>query len=404
MKMVNLRQVKRSMSSQKNKQPLNKKLELGKEYVLLFPKKDNELVAAAIVGRACSYDDLGMSFGRLSDKQMEVNEETGRIKDKSGMQAWANLSSILYKAAQLKEIEEAKEEAQKVADKTGSPVDRTSLSQTIDKINAKYEGIPKQGDTPAQAPTANRLVSSRISYDVATEAVLVPLDKELHPEYDKAVAVEVKLRETKITQLLDNLDNPNYNDKDDPDGFLEVRFSYKGKDKKEAGKNNFVGQEKSVRKINQEKDSNGKYVDPNVESIKGVLSSVTNDYDVMFSRSGAVSFAKTAADVETAMRKFLSTNRLLPLYIDMEDEMTRKNAKLILDLGCVYNVGSPQYETLKAMIEEDSEEVESTEHEVTADVEKLYEAKTVREFDDLAKGNEELAAMMNGDDDEIKDI
>lgn len=396
------RKAAKVQASQRNKQALGKNnLELGKEYILLFPKKDNEVVVSGIIGRNCDFNSLGLSFGRLSDDQMEINEETGRITDKSGMRRWAALSSILYKAAKARDIEEKKDEARKVAEKTGSPIDENGLAQAIEKVNVAYDGKPRQGDEAAVAPTKQRLISSRIEFNIFTEAVLIPLDKTLKPEYDKSLSVEVRLSPKKIKDINAILDDPNYNDANDPDGFLEVKFSYKGADRKEAGKNAYQGQESAVRKINLTKDENGEYVDSGVRSISHILNDTTHDTDLMFSRSGTVSFAKTAADVEAAMRKYLANNRMLPLYIDMQDEMTKRHAKDILELGCVFGEGTRQYKELQAIVESEEENVAEDET-ITGEISKLQEAKSARDVEQAVDANAELREMLG--DDEVTDI
>ena len=392
------------IASQKNKQSLGKNnLELGKEYILLFPKKDNEVVVSGIVGRSCDYEQLGISFGRLTDDQMEYNEETGRIKDNSGMRRWAALSSILYKAAKAQDIEKKKEEARLLSEKTGTPIDENALAQAIEKVNVAYDGKPRQGEEAAVAPTKQRLISSKVDFNVFTEAVLIPLDKHLKPEFDKALSVEVRLSNTKIKQLNAILDDPNYNDEHDPDGFLEVKFSYKGADRKEAGKNAYLGVEAAVRKIDFTKDENGNYIDSGVKSIAHLLSDTTHDDELMFSRAGTVSFAKTAADVEAAMRKYLSNNRILPLYINMEDELTKKHAKDILDLGCVFGEGTKQYNELLSIIEEQSGNTVEDDETLTGDLSKLTEAKSARDIETAVSSNKELEDLV-GNTDEIGDI
>lgn len=403
-KIKSTRSAEKVIASQKNKQSLGKNnLELGKEYILLFPKKDNEVVVSGIVGRSCNFEELGISFGRLTDDQMEYNEETGRIKDNSGMLRWAALSSILYRAAKAQDIEKKKEEARLLSEKTGTPIDENALAQAIEKVNVAYDGKPRQGDEAAVAPTKQRLISSKVDFNVFTEAVLIPLDKHLKPEFDKALSVEVRLSNTKIKQLNAILDDPNYNDESDPDGFLEVKFSYKGTDRKEAGKNAYLGVESAVRKCDFSKDGDGNYIDSGIKSIAHLLSDTTHDDELMFSRAGTVSFAKTAADVEAAMRKYLSNNRILPLYINMEDELTKKHAKDILDLGCVFGQGTKQYNELLAIIEEQEGNISDNEDEtLTGEISKLTEAKSARDIETAVSSNKELEDLVGND--EIADI
>lgn len=403
-RITNTREAVKVQASQRSKQSLGKKvLELGKEYVLLFPKKDNEIVVSGIVGRNCDYNSLNISFGRIVDSQMNINEETGRIKDNSGMQKWANLSNILYKASMAREISDKKDEAVKVADKTGSVVDEGALSQAINNVVLAYEGQKRQGDQAGVMPTKQKLVSTKVDFSIFTEAVLVPLDKQLKPEFDKAIGVEVRLSSTKQKQLNAILDDPNYNNMDDPDGFLEVKFSYKGADAKEAGKNAYLGVETAVRKIDLTVDNNNEYVDPGVKTITYILSDTTHDHEVMFSRAGTVSYAQTAADVESAMRKYLANNRMLPLFIELEDESVARHAKDILDLGCVFKEGTKQHTELLNIIEEQQGKEVVEDETITGGVKDLMGAKSTKDVEKIVGDDEELKSMIE-DGDEIEDI
>ena len=404
-RITNTESAAKVVASQKSKKMLGKdNLELNKEYVLLFPKKNNKVVVSGIVGRGCSHKDLGFTFARIADSQMEVNEETGRIKDNSGMGTWAMLSNILYKASQRKEEKEAEQNAINMANLTGAKVDDVALRQQLEKIDIAYNGRPKVGDEQAILPSRSRLVSSSVQFSIFTEAVLIPLDKELKPEFDKASGVEVSLSPTKVEQINGILKNSNYNNMDDPDGFLEIKFSYMGKDRKEAGKNKYMGVEPAVRKVNFSKDDNGEYVDNGTRMIAHLLNNTSHSDEMMFSRSGTVSFAKTSADLEAAMRKFLASNKILSAYIDLEAEDVKRNAKTIMDLNCVFGKDTKQYKELLEIIQEqeaDSDE-QQEEDTVSADLNKLKEAKDTEELEEAMKGNEELASMIS--DDEISDI
>jgi uncharacterized protein (DUF1778 family) len=402
-KITSTREAVKVQASQRSKQVLGKKvLELGKEYALLFPKKGNEVVVSGIVGRNTNYDALAISFGRIMENQMDINEETGRIKDKSGMDRWAALSSILYKASEAKEIKEKEEEAKSLAEKTGSSIDERALEQAIEKVREAYNGKKKQGDEKEVLPTKQRLVGSRVDFSIFTEALLIPLNKELKPEFEKAVGVEVKLSIAKQRQINAILDNPVYHDVNDPDGFLEIKFSYIGKDTKEAGQNKYQGVEPAVRKVNLEKDADGKYKDTGVESITHLLNDVSHDSELMFNRAGTVSFANTSADVEAAMRKFLANNRMLPLYIDFEDEMTIRHAKDIIELGCVFKPDTRQYKELLAIVEEQKDAIDKLEDDsITGDIAEVAKSKSTKEVVDKVDSNEELKNMV---EDEVEDI
>lgn len=398
-KISDTKQAAKVQASQRSKAAMGKKnLELGKEYTILFPKKDNRVVVSGIVGRNCNYDALKVSFGRIADSQMEVNPETGRIKDLSGMRQWATLSGILYKAAKLKDIQVARDEAQKIADATSSAIDEVGLQMSIDKVELAYEGAKATAEAKAILPTKQRLISYSVDFSIFTEAVLIPLNKQLQPEFDKAAPVEVRLSKSKIDQINSILDNPMYNNMDDPDGFLEIKFSYVGESTKAAGQNKYTGCEAAVRKVNLTKDADGNYVDSGTLQISGYLKDTTHDPDIMFSRAGTVSFANTAQDVEAAMRKYLSNNRTLPLFIDLEDEATKRAAKDIIALNCVFGTNTRQYTELMNIIEEQEAAngvADDDQGDISGDVGKLSSAKDTQDVAAAVAGNEELSGMIS---------
>lgn len=385
------------VASQRGKKSLGKILELGNEYTLLFPKKDNDVVMSGIPGRNACYDDLGIGFVRIPEDMMELQEETNRIIDKSGMNKWGILSSLLYSASKARDIEMSKQEAKKAAEMTGDPIDERALEQTINGIILDYDGAAKTGNSEAVLPKKQRLLSPSVDINLFTEAIIIPLNKDLEPIWDKASAVEVQISPAKLNQLSDIVKSKVYNNFDDPDGFLEVKFSYKGTTKNDAGKNKYAGVEDKVRKVNFQKNDDGTYIDPQVESNRGLFTSISNDSDIIFSRSGVVSFAKTPAELEAAMRKYLSTHRVLPAYIDLEDEKTKKFAKTLAEFG-LFSEDSKKYKELMAIIEEQEQDtvVEDVIEELDKGVKELSNSKSVSEANQVLTNNPNVAEKVSG--------
>lgn len=407
-KITNTGEAVKAQATQRSKTALGKKvLNQNTEYTMLFRKKNNSVAVAGMVGHNTNYDLLGMSFVRIPDKLMEVNEETGRIKDISGLNDWATLSSILFNAAKAKEISDAKEEQQKLADGTGTEIDTIALEQAIDKIKLLYDGRKKQGDEDAIAPKRQRLLSYSIDFNIFTEAVLIPLDGELKPEWDKAVCVEVQLNPVKQRQINTILANSKYHDINDPDGFLEIKFPYLGDTPQTAGKNAYLGVEHNVRKVNLEKAEDGTYIDPNVQSIAYKLNDTTNDHDLIFSRSRAVSYANTPEDVIAAIKRYLSVNKTLPLFIDLKSDAVKNAAKELINLDCVFRKNTKQYKELLQIVEDAEKEgkvAEAPEEDLTASLAKISEVTNTHEMEDLLNSDEELIKHQGEDTDEITDI
>ena len=378
-----------------------KNLQLGTEYTILLPRVGSDIVLAASVGRQCDWESLGFGFAKLPKEMMQINPDTDRITDLSCMVAWGRISSILYKAAKIRDIEDAKEEALKTAQRSGGKVDEVTLSQTIASIEEAYDGRPKKGEQAAVAPTKKRLLSSNVDLAYTTEGIVIPLDRTLKPVWNSAKVMEITLSLAKINQIIDILDNPNYCDVDDDSGFLEIKFAYVGKDTKEAGRNKFLGVEKAIRKVDLSTGENGEYLDADVRSISSLLKSVSHDGDAIGQRSSIANYAKTPADVDAAMRKYLASNRILTTYIDMEDEATKRSAQDLFEYN-VFNTGSKQYEELKAMLEAD-EAMSAGDDSITGKLVEAAEAGTARVAKEVLDSDSALQEMVAGDD-EVIDI
>lgn len=345
-----------AIDAQKNNKSFGQAVELGKEYSVIFRKKNGFPAVAGITGRNVDRDALGISFVRIPDDKLEQVGTTNSFRDSTISAKWATISNLLYKAAKAKEIADARDDAQKAADMAGVPIDELALSQAIEKIELAYEGRRAVDGVAAIQPTKRRLINSvgsKVEINVHSECVVVPLDSNMQPEYDKAVVAGIILRESRLRALSTIAGNPAYNDQNDPNGYMEVRFSCTGTDKKIAMRNPFVGVEKSVRKFNFDKDENGSYVDSHVTAILPKLSSITENAGIMRDRSSSSIWAGTVADLDAAMRKYLAANRVLPLFLDLNDDSVRRHAKTILDLGCVFREHSKQWEELKAIVDAD---------------------------------------------------
>lgn len=394
-------------ASQQGLQVIGKTLELGKEYTLLFPKliedgvRQDDIAMAGIIGRTTSFDDLRMSFVRIPDKDLEQNSETQRITDKSALRKWGVVSSILYKAAEFRDIENAKRDAADAAERQGVAVDETALAQAIENIRVQYNGRKSDGQNASVLPTKRRLIKSGTP-DILlfTEAIIIPLDGELKPEWEKAQAVEVTISNAKLKCLQEILKRPAYNDPESD--FYEVKFSYVGKDKKEAGGNKYTGLEAVARKVNMTKDAEGKFVDQNVQSIASKLAFIAHDGQTIFNRSNQVTFAKTPEDFEAAIRKFLADakNNILTTYIDMESDQVKKGASILDELK-IFNENSKQYKELQEVIKS----VGTPADDATNPVEELHAAATelagstgVSQAANVVDENPELAATIGAED------
>lgn len=363
----------------------SKTLTLGKEYELLFRKRAGDVVVSGMAGRQANFDVLNVGFVRLYDDQMEENPETGRITDKSSMRQWSVVSNILYRAAERMEIEEFEEKAKLTAKRTGMPLNQATLDQGIADIRDHYK-FNKDSGVKAE-DMAKPLLSNGIQFNIVTEVLVVPYNKDNAnaPEYNNAKVMEISLSPAKQRQIAEAIANPNYNDVEDEDGFIHMKFSYIGANSKEAGKKEFQPLEKVVRKVNLEKDDNGVYVDAGVASISSLISGMAKSAEAIYNSSNAVAYAATTADLDVAMKKYLA-NCILLTYVDFTEDIVKKNAEMLKDWG-IFNPDSKQYKELLEVIANaetdavsklEDEAKEAVENDVTEALE-IAKAKTVTE-------------------------
>lgn len=403
MKFNTLGQALHVQTSQQSKPTLGKKfLDLGTEYLLEFPKKDNQIVVSGIAGHQASYDALGISFVRILDSQMYENPETGVITDISGLTKYSIFSNYFYKAQEAQEIAEANEKAKKISENSGNPIDGIALAKALDEIDLAYNGKKAENGLARVAPSKQRLLSYGVDFRIFTECVLIPLDSQLKPLYDKAKGFEIQLSARKQRQLQAMIDNPQYNDVSDPDGFLEVKFSYTGTDIKEAGRKDYQAVEVAHRKIDLTRDENGLYTDPNTKIIGGILAGTSHDSDIIFNRSGTVKYANTIEEFNAAFRKFCVKDAALTIgYINYEDEKMKRDAKELLTLDCAFKAGSKQYNKLLDIVEENKEEAEEEDFVLALGSKALAGATSVGQAVAALDANSELEALVG---DELSDL
>lgn len=343
-----LGQAVKYQSAQKSKARFgSKNLVLGKEYELLFRKNNGDVIVSGMAGRQANFDELGIGFVRLFDDQLEENPETGRITDRSSMRQWSIISSILFHAAEKKEIDEFEEDAKKTAARSGMPINPATLEQGIEDIHNHYH---YNKDSGVKAEDMRRpLLSAGIQFNIITEVLVVPLlkDNGNAPDYKNARVMEISLSPAKQRQIAEVISNPVYNDMDDLDGFLHVKFSYIGANAQEAGKKEFQGLENVVRKVNLAK-VDGVYVDAGVASIAPMIDSIAKTSEAIYISSNAVAYASTTADLDVAMKKYLS-NCILLTYVDFTSDIVKKNAIMLKDWG-IFNPESKQYKELLEVI------------------------------------------------------
>lgn len=389
------------LSAQKQRMMIGQALELGNEYVILFPLRSGSIVVAGLPSRSASFGPKSFARCKLQlGVDFEMDPETGKLKDISELKAWGRLSNLLYKAAQAKETADKLEEERRRCETAGTEFNEVSANQIIENVNILYNGAPAEEDKEAVYPKRKRILDS-ITVQMFTEAVLLPLDKDtLKPLWGKAVGVEIALTPGRIKQLKEILKTPAYSEVADPDGFLEVKFSYKGDKKNIAGQNKYVGVELDHRKVDLTKDEDGNYVGPIKES-QHVLNGTAHDPESIYNRSGTVSMAKPITEITAKLRQYIASNVTLFEYVDMTDESFRVSARDFYAAN-IFNPNTKQYRELEEIVIELNEEegIEPEDTNVSDAIGKLANASSVADVAGLSE--EEIKDAM--DDEDIVDI
>ena len=292
-----------------------------------------DLIAASVPGRSCRYDVCGASFIKLSNEQIETDEMTQKTKDISGLDAWAKIAKVLHAAecAQKKKLKEL--EAQALSSATQIPVDQTKLNMEFEKLDLQYFGGKDQLGKNV-APEINPLVSG-LQYKMTTQVLVIPMVND-KPDYEKAQTAFMELSNTRISELLDIIEDAKYCSIGDE--YLEVGYKFFGKDTKEAGRKaklDGITKEYKLATIDPEGWASGgkRALD---KMVKG--GNVLQTADLMAGRNINLSGTKSVNDIESAIRKYCATNPGIVASINMESDEIKYAAKAFIEKGLVDSI------------------------------------------------------------------
>lgn len=342
-----LRASNRIRENQRTCQSLSKTVELGGKYRLFFPMISNngvaDILTAVKPGRKLDREKLGKGFIAI-----ENFEETasGRVIDKTGLDSYARMARVLHKAAEASEKEAAEREARAAADKLGTPVDQAALTEQLKKIETKYEGDNSDSKNPVYA-SVNPVVGP-VVIEIATECLVVPLDATDKPKWSDAKIASVSLSSSKSDQLVQVLDDKNYARIGEE--YLEVGYTYQGKDKATAGRNaKFQG---------ISKDLTLEVLDAETFATEGIpaLNRLATCPDDIAGRNFNMSSSVSPEEVISGFKAYCAKTPALFTSIDMESESTKYAAKDFVASGVVDKYAKVR-EALEALIDTDEDGV-----------------------------------------------
>lgn len=347
-------------NSTSKRRAFSQKMEVGNSYRLFFPLADDEkgdttIIVASAWGRKLDSDILGKgcNFVKLSP---DFNKD-GNLHDNSGIAPYARIARVIFEAECAFEKDEAKDEAARTARALGKDIDTIALASKLKEIEQTYHGDPDA--KPQRIYATKSPVIGRQTLEIATECLVVPLNVSGAPEWEKAeVCAFPFTSDKKIAQLRTIYQNSDYCAPDAE--YLEVGWTYSGKDKKEAGSN------AALTGISKDTSIATKF--PELwEANKYRLEDISSDPDTMASKNWTLSAATPVKEVVERLKAYLLKKPILLPHIDLEADITKQAAKDILELGVADGVKSVQ-ESLLALVNQTEDAEEEAEPEVTADV------------------------------------
>lgn len=335
--------------------PIGKILETAGAKARLFAKAipgQQDVIAAPAAGRNLNRDALGSSFILLDDYE---ETPTGKIVDKTILPVLARISKVMHNAEYKRKVRAAEDDARKIAEESGMPVDHVALGEKKKELELQYLG-GKIGDE-YKAPTENPLVSSSVNVNIAFEVYVVPLKDGDEPLWDKARLGSFNLSKTAMDEIISIAENIKYYNNEDP--YLELQYTKPAK----GGKHKFEG---------VSADSKLSVIKPDAfeANKQKILDALPKNAQDTANRNGTFSYSKDADTILVEFKKHVSRSRATLINIDFEAKETKVAAKDFLEYGLLEGTGKI-LEQMKALIE-----VEQTEEE-KAEIQKAAEETAV---------------------------
>lgn len=316
----------------------NKCRDLGGIYRIQFRQVPDgeggvDLVAATVPGRVLNYDLCGSGFLALKPDMYELTD-AGDIIDKTGLASWARISTVIHRARAAREKKNIAAEAERSAAELGKAVDAVSLNKNIEGIELRYFGGEAADGTkiyPKESPAI-----SGVKYKMTTRALVIKLNPDSSPDYKNAKYATIELSDQKKNELIGILADPKNVDltKD----YLEVSYSFVGKDKDEAGR------AAKFSAVNPTLYLEHEYPTEWQKTGKAMMENIATGNDVdamaemMMGKNRSLRFAKGPKDIVANLKVWLAKNEAVFGSIKMDDEATGWAAKDIIDEGLVDSV------------------------------------------------------------------
>lgn len=357
---------------------LSKVLELNNSYRIFVKKvflEEEQLwdfIVGMVPGRSTDFEVTGTSFMKLDGDQLEVDEETNKYKDVSGMATWARIARIIHEARAKDEMDAKEDEAKRNAQKLHQPIDQVKLAQEHEAIKLRYFG-GKAADGTNIMPKERPFIS-KLEFKSVMQILVVPLDAKGVPQPDKAKPAIFEPSAKRFQELTTILDNPAYNNVESE--WLEVGYSYLGDSKETAGRNaTFQGIAESLSIKTMYPEQWEKLQASFDKLVKG--DSVDKTAELMVSRCISLAGKSSVQDVIQGIKKWCSTNPGVLTYIDVTSDDVKAAAKDLISFGLVDGAVDIKNSLEELIAAQNSTEAETAPAETEADKEDAEQANAV---------------------------
>lgn len=300
---------------------LSKVVELNSIYRVFLPiiEVGNgkwTVAAAAVVGRQLDYDAIGHSFV-LTDYDVD---EFDRVKDVSGLDVFARLSSVLYDAAYNSELARIDRDAEATAINLKTEVDAADVKDKKQKMEWEFYGgrVNNQRIYPSRQPLVGPVVVNCVS---SMSIIKLRPDDE-SPENAYPTRASFDLSSTKATQFEKALKKLTEADKQR--GYIELVYDYTGDTKQAAGQN------AKFEYVPQSDWLETKYPKWFETYGKEVGDRMLKTQEAIASKNRNLAFSPAVEDVIKIFKNYVNNQKVLLPYIDTEDSNTRNSAEFML--------------------------------------------------------------------------
>ena len=348
---------------------ISKVVEPGGVYRIFFPKVKvtmedgtvvDDILSAVARGRDLDYKALSQGFITYKPEWYDINEDTGEVTDKVGLDKAARIARVIFEANYEADKARIEDEARVLAQANGGQMDQTSYSRKMTELDEKYHGREKSDSVDAIAPKIYPIVRG-LTAKIVIECLVVPMDKSSNvPKWDKAEYCYKEFSRKVLLQLISILDNPDFNDPNK--NYLEVLYNYgaAGQTAQQAGQNaTYQGINGALSLETAFADSWNTIGKTKVEGIAGGEKDVDKAAAIILQHSGYVAGKFTPEDLKSNMNKYMSKNAIILTHINMNDPSTLKGAQDLIDSGYVDSLSMIK-EKLTEVVAKNSSDASST--------------------------------------------